>query len=105
MLISGLAESADREHDDSGRWGLSIATHASKPLEAIVELYFKRYPGAPRRKMRLSTVGAVKGAGFDVIRSGRPPHGLILAAAKPTEDDWTNADRRFRAPTASPASL
>ncbi len=98
MLVPDLALSMANEHDDSGRWGLSVATHATQPIEAIVDLYFKRNPDAPRRKMRVTSVGAVKGSGFDVIRSGRIPHGLILAAHEPTEDEWNTLVAVFGPP-------
>ena len=94
MNLTDMIDSVELEHEASGRWGLSVACLAGRSVEEIVARQFNRAP-LRHPKIRVSTVGAIRAAGADVVRSGQPPHALVLFDHEPTTEDWATLVAAF----------
>jgi len=73
MRDQDLTVSVWAEHDDSGRWGLSVLCQANLTALQLVNMKPLRH-----RIFRVSTVGAVKGIGLDVLPDDEDaPHAWV----------------------------
>ena len=101
MLLTDLVLSAQSHFDTKGFYALSVY---STPGRAVDEIAV----GVPLRhsKIRVSTVGRVRSAGYDVVSSQGPPgHADLVLPAPPTDHDWSTLDRVFDPPQLNPATM
>jgi hypothetical protein len=89
------AEVHNLEHP--GEWAISVACLLDTPPGTIGER--SPYPG---RWMRVSTVGAIRSIGHDVVRAGREPHANLVLGCEPSEEVWDQLRSVFDAPAEKP---
>jgi hypothetical protein len=80
-----------------GQWGISVACEPNSAADDLAQ----RAPFR-NRLMRVSTVGAIRGLGHDVVATGTPPHATLMLAQEPTEEDWEALRSVFSEPEANP---
>ena len=86
MKDQDLTVSAWGEHDDSGRWGVSVLCLAN-----LVALDLINMRPLKHRFFRVSTVGSIQALGLNVQPDEQdPPHALIIYQDEPTPQDWDN---------------
>jgi len=98
MKDQDLTVSVWAEHDDNGRWGLSVLCQANLTALQLVNMKPLRH-----RIFRVSTVGAVKGIGLDVLPDDEDaPHAWVLYLEEPSPQDWDNLRAVFGGFEANP---
>lgn len=87
----------DHNAEFPGSWAISVASVADWAPEKIAR-------AAPfrNRDMRVSTVGAVRSLGHDVVVSGERPHADLMLACEPTEKSWDALRSVFDSPVPNP---
>lgn len=101
MLPADLVLGAQAHFDSEGVHALSVY---SVPGRTAAEIAV----GVPLRhsKIRTSTVGRVRAAGYEVVSSPGPPgHADLVLPTPPTEDDWSALDSAFDPPRPNPATM
>lgn len=98
MLRADLVLGAQAHFDSEGLHALSVY---SAPGRTAAEIAV----GVPLRhsKIRTSTVGRVRAAGYDVVSSPGPPGHADLVL--PTDDDWSALDSAFDPPRPNQATM
>jgi len=87
----------DHNTEFPGEWAISVSSAAGWSAEQIAqEAPFRN------RDMRVSTVGAVRSLGHDVVVSDEPPHADLRLACAPTEEVWEALRGVFGAAQANP---
>jgi hypothetical protein len=66
-------------------WGLSVFSH---PTAGVAEICRRAWPILNHGKVRVSTVGALRAGGYDVVPDGKKGHCLIPLGPPPWNDDW-----------------
>lgn len=73
----------DYNVEHPGEWAISVASMAGWFQDGLaMEAPFRN------RQMRVSTVGAIRALGHDVVRSGKAPHATLRLAQEPSEEVW-----------------
>jgi hypothetical protein len=67
------------------QWGLSVFSHPSADVATICRI---AWPILRHGQVRLSTVGALRASGYDVVPDGEKGHCLIPLGPPPWDDDW-----------------
>ena len=101
MLRADLVLGAQAHFDSEGIHALSVY---SAPGRTAAEIAV----GVPLRhsKIRTSTVGRVRAAGYEVVSSPGPSgHADLLLPTPPTENDWSALDSAFDPPRPNPATI
>ncbi len=101
MLPTDLALSAQSHFDTEGFYALSVYSIPGMTVHEIAV-------GVPLRhsKIRASTVGRVRFAGYDIVSSPGPPgHADLVLPTPPTDHDWSTLDRVFDPPELNPATM
>lgn len=101
MLPSDLGLSAQSHFDVEGFHALSVYSVPGMTADEIAV-------GVPLRhsKIRASTVGRVRAAGYDIVRSPGPPgHADLVLPTPPADHDWSALDRIFDPPRLNPATM
>ena len=100
MVRGGTMQNRDldnnaRDHHDEfpGEWALSVWSAAGISADEISERSAIR-----NRKIRVSTVGALRGIGCDVVPSDEFPHADLRLPREPTDDLWTDLRAAFSEP-------
>ena len=94
-----LHKSALAEHDDSGTLGISAVSRPDMTADEIAFL-----GEIPHPKLRETTVGALRAAGYDVIPDEPPPgHALITLPAIPADEDYVAISDLFGPTRPNPA--
>ena len=94
-----LRKSALEHHDERGDFAISAFSLPGARAEDLARL------GAlPHPRIRETTVGRLREAGYDVIPDPPPEgHALIMLPRLPTHDDWGAVCDTFASPTLNPA--
>lgn len=101
MFPADLARGVQSHFDTEGVYALSVFSAAGRTADEIAIAV-----PLPHPKIRTSTVGRVRVAGYDVVSSPGPPgHADLLFREPPTDDDWRTMDRIFDPPRANPATI
>lgn len=101
MLPADFARGVQSHFDTEGVYALSVFSTARRTADEIAIAV-----PLPHPKIRTSTVGRVRAAGYDVVSSPGPPgHADLLLRKPPTDDDWRTLDRIFDVPRANPATI
>lgn len=101
MTAADLERSVQIHFDSEGSYALSVFSVPGARTDAIAV-------GVPLRhsKIRQSTVGRVRAAGYDVVSSAGPPgHADLVLPNPPTDEDWTALDAAFDPPCPNPATM
>jgi hypothetical protein len=87
----------DHNYEFPDEWAISVSSGTGWSPDEIAR-------AAPfrNREMRVSTVGAVRLLGHDVIVSDEPPHADLVLACEPTEDIWEALREAFQLPVPNP---
>ena len=89
MAEETLSANANDHHKDFLRgdtsvpWAISVFSHHAKGVSAICR---KAWPVLSHGQIRVSTVGELRGLGYDVIKDGKKGHCLIPLDPPPW--DW-----------------
>jgi hypothetical protein len=95
-----LSKTALAHYDVYDEYAVSVR---SAPGMTADELAYVK-PPLPQQNLRETTVGALRQAGFDVVRDEPPPkHALIMLEPVPTDDDYLRITAIFGTPRANPA--
>jgi hypothetical protein len=100
MDLQTLRDGIEQEYVESGRYGASIGCAADLGAEEIA-LRARQ----PHRRMRASTVGALRAVGVDVVRDpveSFEDHALILFDQNPSLEDLAVVERAFGLPVLNP---
>lgn len=101
MAMADLRRSAQIHFDHEGRYALSVFCGVDASADAIA-----RAASLPHPKIRQSTVGRIRRAGFDVVRSEGPPgHADLVLPDPPTDDDWRALEAAFDPPRHNAATM
>ena len=101
MSHRDLALSAQSQHDIEGFHALSVFSAAGKTADDIAI-------GVPlaHSMIRVSTVGRLRDAGYDVVSSPGPPgHADLVFSRPPSDDDWRRLDECFDPARPNPATM
>ena len=101
MLPADLALGAQSHFDSERFYALSVYSIPGMTAHEIAA-------GVPLRhsKIRASTVGRVRSAGYDIVSSPGPPgHADLVLPTPPTDHDWSTLDRVFDPPQLNPATM
>lgn len=95
-----LHKTALAHHDARGDFAISARSRPGMTAEQLALLE----PTQGHAKMRASTVGAFRRAGYDVVPDEPPPgHALIMLPRLPVDDDYVVASATFSEPRNNPA--
>lgn len=85
MTSQNLTDNAKIVYGDLGRWGVCVGSYPDMTAEDIAT--DMKYRG---RNMRVSTIGELRAAGFDVIPDPEegPVHALVTLPEPPSEAQW-----------------
>lgn len=97
MRLEDLTEAADRCFTTLGFHGLSFYGESRLSVAEIAALAKK-----PHSQIRKTTVGRIRGLGFDIRRHGRFPHLTIRFSEKPTDKELETLIGVFDGPEANP---
>ena len=101
MLAADLELSAQAHFDLEGFYALSVFSASGLSADEIALRVPLRHS-----KSRQSTVGRIRSAGYDVVRSAGPPgHADLLLPHRPTDGDWHALDIAFDPPRPNPATM
>ena len=73
---------------ESGVWGICVGA-----ADDATAYYIARSMPYRGNKMRVSSVGILRGAGFSVVLLQDRPHAVLLLNDEPTGEDWEGWDR------------
>ena len=100
MTSDNLTQNAMDVHAEIGQWAICVGSYPGlTPDEIALEWPYRG------RSMRVSTVGNVRVAGFNVVPDselGRV-HALVLLPSEPSEPLWERLRERFDLPQPNPA--
>jgi hypothetical protein len=98
MSYEDVSNSVETESlEDSGYFGLSTQSLPDKTADEIMEA-----SGLPHRKMRVSTIGRLRKAGFVVDHFDDDGHCLIMFDQLPSEAEYESLQAAFDAAIVSP---
>lgn len=101
MLPADLAMGVQSQFDRAGVYALSVF---SIPLRTADEI--ARSAELPHSTIRVTSVGRLRSAGYDVVDSPGPPgHADLVFPGPPTEGDWRILDEIFDPPRFNPATM
>jgi hypothetical protein len=83
-------------------YGISVCSLPDCTAHEIARVAGTRH--LPQTRMRVSTVGALTEAGYEVVPSGYTGHATLIFPGLPTDDDWTNLQHLFSAPEDNPVA-
>jgi hypothetical protein len=66
---------------------VSVYSHRTQGVEYIVRRA-QRQNYLPHPQIRVTTVGKLRAAGYEVVLRGKYGHALILLDDSPSDDDW-----------------
>ena len=96
-----LETNAQTYYDEFGEYALSVYSLPGRSADEIALL-----ASLPHAKIRASTVGRLRAAGYRVVPSPGPPgHADLELPDPPTEDDWRALDALFDPPRRNSAAL
>jgi hypothetical protein len=95
-----LRKTALAHHDERGDFAISAVSRAGATADELASLGALAHP-----KIRETTVGRIRAAGYDVISDELPEgHALIMLPRLPADDDWTAISDLFDPPRLNPAT-
>jgi hypothetical protein len=95
-----LHKSALAHFDEKGVFALSVRSRPPMSAEELARVD----PPMLHPRMRATTVGVLRRAGYDVIPDEPPPaHALIMLPGVPADDDYVTVSAIFGEPTSNPA--
>ena len=101
MELAVLETNAQTHYDEFGEYALSVYSLPDRSADEIALL-----ASLPHAKIRVSTVGRLREAGYPVVPSPGPPgHADLELPHPPTEGDWRVLDALFDPPRPNPAGL
>jgi hypothetical protein len=101
MLPADLIRSAQSHRDVEGLYALSVYSIPGATAEEIA-----RGVPLPHAKIRTSTVGRIRAAGYDVLSSPGPPgHADLVLPTPPTDKDGSTLDGVFDPARPNPATM
>lgn len=101
MLAADLELSAQSHFDLEGSYALSVFSAPGLSADEIAGRVPLRHS-----KIRQSTVGRIRSAGYEVVSSAGPPgHADLLLPHRPSDRDWHALDIAFDPPRANPATM
>lgn len=87
-----LHKTALAHHDKAGDFAISARSLPGATADALAKVE----PRMGHAKLRETTVGALRAAGYDVIRDEPPPaHALIMLPRLPVDDDYVVVSATF----------
>jgi hypothetical protein len=100
MQPDTLETNALTEYDASGRYALSVFSAPGLDREQLA-----RVAAQPRGQVRLSTVGRIRTAGYEIVRSENiaPAHADLILPNPPTDADYEAVIAAFDPPVPNPA--
>jgi hypothetical protein len=84
-----------------GVYGISVCSLPDRTAEQILR-DLQESNRLPHPKIRQTSVGRLRGLGFDVWPSGWFGHATLEFSRLPTEQDWERIQLAFRAPERNP---
>jgi hypothetical protein len=99
MNPKDLEVSAHSHFDEFGAYALSVHSRAEMSADEI-----SAFAGIPHGKIRETTVGALRGAGYSVVPSEQhgPAHADLQLPYPPSSSDWQALDDAFSEPRPNP---
>jgi hypothetical protein len=95
-----LHKTALAHHDKAGDFAISARSLPGATADALARVE----PRMGHAKLRETTVGALRAAGYDVIRDEPPPaHALIMLPRLPADDDYVVVSTTFGPARDNPA--
>jgi hypothetical protein len=95
-----LHKSALAHYDEEGMFAISVRSRPDTAAEDLARVD----PPLLYPKMRATTVGMLRGVGYDVVPDEPPPaHALIMLPRVPADDDYVTVSAIFGEPTSNPA--
>lgn len=98
MEVATLRIAVETCQERHGLYGLSFWGDNGLTLDEIATL-----AGLPQSRVRVSTVGVLRSAGLEPVRSGRHPHLTIKWGTSPTDDELESLARLFSEDVPNPA--
>jgi hypothetical protein len=107
VVIRGGLSSADTlrktalaHYDDQGAFAISARSLPDMTADELAHVE----PPLPQPRLRDTTVGALRRAGYDVIPDEPPPaHALIMLPRLPADEDYVAVSATFAEPRENPA--
>ena len=100
MFPADLETGALTHYDEFGRYALSVYSLPGRTGDEIAVLV-----PLPHSKIRESTVGRLRAAGYEVVPSPGPPgHADLRVPNPPSRGDWQALDALFDPPRPNPAA-
>jgi hypothetical protein len=96
MTAGDLARSAHRHFLKRNQFALSVYSREARDKASLAA-------NVMHQQIRVSSVGAIRAVGFDVISDGRPDHCLILFPNEPSQEDLERLTGCFSEPEPNPA--
>jgi hypothetical protein len=85
-----------------GIYGLSVCSLANQTGDEIAHAVGTAR--LPQTTMRESTVGTLRGFGYEVLPSGPAGHATLVLPNPPSDDDWDNLEEAFDEPRHNPVA-
>lgn len=88
---------------DCGVYGVSVWSIPDLSAHEIVRTVRRADPlDLPHGQMRISTVGQIREAGYELVPTGPRHHFTLLLPTPPTDDDWDRLQALFAGPHSCP---
>ena len=93
-----LEINAYTHYDEHGTYALSVCSLPTRDFDLVA-----RVANLPNRQLRVSSVGRIRDAGYEVVRSEPPPaHADLILRGEPTDEDWETLRAVFDPPVPNP---
>jgi hypothetical protein len=98
MKADGLQLAVEEDFDESGTYSLSVFAHDGVDVETVA-----RKACQPHGVIRVSTVGRIREAGYDIANCDTRWHCDLIFPGQPSATDWEVLQSIFDPPIANPA--
>jgi hypothetical protein len=85
-------------YDETGEYALSVCSLPTGDFDEVA-----RVANLPNGQLRASTVGRIRQAGYEIVRSEPPPaHADLMLMGEPNDHDWETLRATFDPPVPNP---
>lgn len=92
MRRAAMEASAGTTYEQWGFHAISVFAH---PSDSASEIRNKHFVLSQYEKVRVSSAGRLRSAGFDLLPTGSDGHYSVVLPSPPTDEAWRRLDRAF----------
>jgi hypothetical protein len=107
MTLKAIRQRAETDYEETNEYSLSFWSIPNETVQAIVHAVRVQAEALGRRdiphgSVQVSTAGAIRAAGYDLIPTPPPMHYSLVLPNPPTNDDYEAVMSAFDDPVPNP---